>query len=74
MNNGMDQLIDTVYVLLNPYQYPYPYHINMVFLGVVLFKSVIMLFISINESTVNYILLSESIKLFCMCVIAFSNL
>ena len=70
----MDQLIDTVYVLLNPYQYPYAYHINMVFLGVVLFKSVIMLFISINESTVNYILLSESIKLFCMFVIAFSNL
>ena len=70
----MDQLIDAVSVLLNPYQYPYPYHINMAFLGVVLFKSVIMLFISINESTVNYILLSESIKLFCMRVIAFSYL
>ena len=50
------------------------YVLTLTSLGAMLFEPVIMLFISINESTFKYILLAESIQLFFMYVNVFFNL
>ena len=52
----------------------YPYGLTLAFLRVKLSEPVITLFISINESKVKHVLLSESIKLFFMQINSFFNL
>ena len=59
---------------LTTYILSYPSGLTVTFLRAILFKPVIMLFLSINESIVKYILSSELMKIFFMYINAFFNL